>query len=180
MTIGERIRKERKAAGLTQKKLGELAGIAEPTIRKYELGKLNPKLETRIKIANAMNIPVEKLTESGLRRRRVDEDAPELSPEKAVLELLSCLGYDVETNAMSESEVSALLEQGYELEDDGKPDLYWIHTQWDNKSYRMEWQEILNLLNLIKNVADITARHAIADKEIIQPPAAAGFPNANR
>lgn len=58
MTIGERIREERKKQGLTQKRLGELCGIAEPTIRKYELGKLNPKYQTLQKIAGALNISI--------------------------------------------------------------------------------------------------------------------------
>ncbi|MFR7846997.1 MAG: helix-turn-helix domain-containing protein [Coprococcus phoceensis] len=46
MTTGELIRYHRKRVGLTQKQLGERAGIAEPTIRRYELGKLKPKYET--------------------------------------------------------------------------------------------------------------------------------------
>lgn len=58
MTIGEHIRAARKKAGFTQKQLGELAKIAEPTIRRYELGKLNPKFETLEKIANALGVPV--------------------------------------------------------------------------------------------------------------------------
>lgn len=56
MTTAEKIRKARKEAGLTQKRLGELCGIAEPTIRKYELGKLNPKIETLKKIAAPLNL----------------------------------------------------------------------------------------------------------------------------
>ena len=56
-TIGAKIRELRKARGLTQKELGEKAGIAEPTIRRYELGKLNPKFETVQKIAKALNVP---------------------------------------------------------------------------------------------------------------------------
>ena len=56
--IKERIRYARKITNLTQKQLGERAGIAEPTIRKYELGLLNPKFETIIKIADAFNLPV--------------------------------------------------------------------------------------------------------------------------
>ena len=56
-TIGERIREIRNERGLTQKTLGEKAGIAEPTIRRYELGKLNPKINTVKKIATALNVP---------------------------------------------------------------------------------------------------------------------------
>ena len=56
MTIGERIKKERKRINITQEKLGELSGIAGPTIRRYELGKLNPKITTIEKIAKALNV----------------------------------------------------------------------------------------------------------------------------
>lgn len=56
MTVGERIRAARKAKGLTQKQLGEACGIAEPTIRRYELGKLNPKFSTLKKIGKALNV----------------------------------------------------------------------------------------------------------------------------
>lgn len=60
-TIGEKIREIRKARGLTQKELGEKAGIAEPTIRRYELGKLNPKIETVKKIADALGVDMNAL-----------------------------------------------------------------------------------------------------------------------
>lgn len=56
MTIGEKIKAKRQEKGLTQKALGELAGIAEPTIRRYESGKLNPKMETISKIANGLGV----------------------------------------------------------------------------------------------------------------------------
>lgn len=56
--IGEKIKELRNKSGLTQKKLGDLCGIAEPTIRKYELGLLNPKIETVSKIAAALNVSV--------------------------------------------------------------------------------------------------------------------------
>lgn len=56
MTIGEKIKAKRMEKGLTQKKLGELAGIAEPTIRRYEASKLNPKKETIKKIADGLGI----------------------------------------------------------------------------------------------------------------------------
>lgn len=56
MTIGENIKRIRKEKGLTQKKLGELCGIAESNIRKYENGKQNPKIETIQKIATALKV----------------------------------------------------------------------------------------------------------------------------
>lgn len=55
---GDRIRQYRKEKGLTQKQLGELCGIHEANIRKYELGTQNPKLETLQKIATALHVPV--------------------------------------------------------------------------------------------------------------------------
>lgn len=56
MTVGENIKRLRKERRLTQKNLGELCGIAEPNIRKYENGKQNPKLETIEKIATALGV----------------------------------------------------------------------------------------------------------------------------
>ena len=58
MTTAKTIKKFRKEKGLTQKQLGELCvpRIAESTIRKDELGILNPKIETIEKIATALEI----------------------------------------------------------------------------------------------------------------------------
>lgn len=64
MTTGEAIRSIRKSKGMTQKRLGELAGIAEPTIRSYESGRLNPKIETLKKIAAALEVEVSALDPS--------------------------------------------------------------------------------------------------------------------
>ena len=63
MSIGENIKRFRKRKGLTQKKLGELCGIAEITIRKIEIEKekCNPKIETLEKIANALGVSVNQL-----------------------------------------------------------------------------------------------------------------------
>lgn len=56
LTLNENIKRIRKERGLTQKRLGEICGIAEPNIRKYENGKQNPKLETVEKIASALGV----------------------------------------------------------------------------------------------------------------------------
>lgn len=61
MGVGENIRSARIRAKLTQKQLGELCGIAEPTIRRYELNSLNPKFDTIAKIAEALGVSVARL-----------------------------------------------------------------------------------------------------------------------
>lgn len=58
MTTGGRIRKYRERRHLTQKRLGELTGIAEATIESYESQIHSPELETVVKIANALEVPV--------------------------------------------------------------------------------------------------------------------------
>lgn len=93
---GDMIRKYRTEKGLTQKKLGELCGIADSNIRKYESGNQNPKIETLQKIADALDIPVnrllagkiisrdelkEKLSEYGLTHL-----VPDIEEERTVLE----------------------------------------------------------------------------------------------
>lgn len=61
MGVGDNIRAARIKANLTQKQLGELCGIAEPTIRRYELNSLNPKFDTVAKIAEALGVSVARL-----------------------------------------------------------------------------------------------------------------------
>lgn len=61
MTIGERIRNYRKMAGLTQKELSELSGVAPGTIRQYETGKRQPRIEQLQKIAPLLKVEISDL-----------------------------------------------------------------------------------------------------------------------
>lgn len=61
MTVGEKIRELRKKAGLTQKKLGELSDTSETTIKQYELGKRQPRMEQLQKVATALHVQVNDL-----------------------------------------------------------------------------------------------------------------------
>lgn len=63
MDTGKKIKLIRTFRGLTQKELGDLAGIHEVAIRKYELGKNTPKQEQLRKIAAALNVNVNSLME---------------------------------------------------------------------------------------------------------------------
>lgn len=58
MTIGERIKQARNAKGLTQKQLGAISGTSEITIRQYELGKRQPRIEQFQAIAAALGVDV--------------------------------------------------------------------------------------------------------------------------
>lgn len=59
--IGEKIRMVRKDAGLTQTKLAERMGVTKQTVHLYERGEINPKIDTVVKFAEALKVPVEYL-----------------------------------------------------------------------------------------------------------------------
>lgn len=64
MPTGAKIKEIRKQKGLTQKQLGDLCGMADSAIRRYENGNANPKIETLQKIARALEVPLYKLLQS--------------------------------------------------------------------------------------------------------------------
>lgn len=61
MSIGDNIRKLRLERGLTQKQLADSCGVADATIRAYELGKANPTTKTTAKIAKALDVSTTEL-----------------------------------------------------------------------------------------------------------------------
>ena len=64
MKTGELIRKYRKKKQLTMKQLGEKIDVSEQAISQYERGLRNVNLETLIKIAEALEIPLFLLTKN--------------------------------------------------------------------------------------------------------------------
>ena len=61
MTIGEKIRDERKKAGLTQGQLAEKLDVSQAMVAQYENNIRNPKLSTIQKIASALRLTVSEL-----------------------------------------------------------------------------------------------------------------------
>lgn len=61
MPINENIRALRLKKKLTQKQIGDACGLADATIRMYELGKANPKPATVAKIAKALDVSIAEL-----------------------------------------------------------------------------------------------------------------------
>lgn len=61
MTTGKRIQRARKAAGLSQKELGEKLGVSASMIGQYENDLRIPKIETLEKVATALNVKISDL-----------------------------------------------------------------------------------------------------------------------
>lgn len=64
MTVGENIRRLRKARGMTLKQLGDEIGVSESYIRAYESGRRNPKPSSLQALADALGVNVEVLKNS--------------------------------------------------------------------------------------------------------------------
>jgi DNA-binding XRE family transcriptional regulator len=62
--ISKRIRKARKAAGLTQVELAERSGIPQSHISRLENGEHSPSAQTLKRLAQALNVPYEDLDPS--------------------------------------------------------------------------------------------------------------------
>lgn len=58
MTTGQMIKKVRQAAGITQQELADRLGISYVGVSQWETDKRNPKQETLVRIADALNVPV--------------------------------------------------------------------------------------------------------------------------
>lgn len=58
MKVGEKIKKARLDIGMSQRELANKLGIAPPTLAQWENGTRNPKRETLIKIATALDVPI--------------------------------------------------------------------------------------------------------------------------
>lgn len=76
ITIGQQIRKYRKEKGMTQKQLADLLDTTQQNLAQYENGKRIPKLGTLLKLLNALDVPINKITFSAT---MVDEEAPEFA-----------------------------------------------------------------------------------------------------
>lgn len=60
-TFGKKLQQIRKAKGLTQEKLAELAGVHEKHISKLELGTYKPSYKTLYKVLTALNLNIDEV-----------------------------------------------------------------------------------------------------------------------
>jgi transcriptional regulator with XRE-family HTH domain len=59
--LGDNVRRERTARGLTQQKLAELADLNIRNLQRIEAGELDVVLRTAVRIRKALNCPWERL-----------------------------------------------------------------------------------------------------------------------
>lgn len=86
MTIAENIRRIRKEKHMTQKQLGSLCGMDEANIRKYELGKINPKIETAERIAEALGVNVIELIDLEVDGIRLQKDTVDMKTDRFMMQ----------------------------------------------------------------------------------------------
>jgi transcriptional regulator with XRE-family HTH domain len=66
MYFSEKLKRARKAAGLSQSTLAEEAGISLRTLQNYEMGKRYPaSIEITLRLAGALKVPVSDLLSAG-------------------------------------------------------------------------------------------------------------------
>lgn len=96
---GEKIREARIQKGITQKELANQCGMYDSQIRKYESGKVRPKIETLQKIAKALDVPIIEL-KSDLEisldeiHVEIEKTMKNLEREMAFLNFLYSIGYE--------------------------------------------------------------------------------------
>jgi transcriptional regulator with XRE-family HTH domain len=82
-TLGARIRRFRELADLSQSQLGEKLGVSYQQIQKYERGASRLSVETLLRLAKVLNLPVQAMLpggdgpESGAKAGHVNEPRPE-------------------------------------------------------------------------------------------------------
>lgn len=127
MAIGETIREYRKKRNLTQKQLGELSGTSESTIKQYELGKRQPRIEQLKKIAEALDV-----TEWHIMYGMTDEEVLEKMRNNRK-------EYAKRFKEKTEAEENRLLENYRSLTKEGKQKVQeYAHDLKGNPDYRNE------------------------------------------
>lgn len=100
LNIGQRVRKNRKQAGLSLEQLAQLSGVSKAMLSQIEQNKANPTVVVICKISNALNVGISDLVESAGRKlrfqviRKEDERYIFTSNEKCTIRTLSPLSLE--------------------------------------------------------------------------------------
>ena len=100
MTVAEKIKAARNAAGITQKELGNRMGVSDASIAQYESGERNPKVDTLRRLATALGIELSSLI--SVSNEFSGESQPDFS--KPIIPVVNAL---LENTHLTESKVIA-------------------------------------------------------------------------
>ncbi|MGI6259989.1 MAG: LexA family protein [Anaerolineaceae bacterium] len=121
----DRLRKARKAKGLTQAELGEKVSISRQAYSTYETGKRDPDTETIAKIASVLDVSLDyllgKTLESGRNINRIPilGSVPAGTPIEAIEDIEEYI--DIYPKFVKHGELFALRVQGDSMEPDIRP-----------------------------------------------------------
>ncbi len=120
-TIGEKIRKTRIEKGMTQKQVAEKCDMADSAIRKYESGKVCPKIETLKRMAEALGVDFYSLADTeeaphpaGDPLRRIAEACEKLTDagrEKAA-EIVEIIAGNPEYQRKADDDITIIILKG--------------------------------------------------------------------
>ena len=103
MEVGDRIRAIRMERGLTQKELGELCGMADSAIRRYESNRGNPTQKTLLKIAKALGVHLRDLADNSWLEEFEQQHPDAVENAKrglAVIQYLEEMGFTISSKVL--------------------------------------------------------------------------------
>lgn len=124
-TLGEKIKHYRKLKGYSQEKLAEKTSLSKMSIRRYESGKRQPKLETIEKIAIALGEPISHLTNFTLKEYEQTQEHKrsflEFNAREAILAILADIYGKAERKEMCDGNVDPYYVIG------NRPSTFFLH-----------------------------------------------------
>lgn len=121
-TLGKNIRYYRKEKGYTQEQLAEITGISKMSIRRYETGERQPKIETVQKIADGLGVDIFRLSATPLDEfhKEVVKEATE--EENKLLNNYRRLNHNGRTEARKRVQELTEIKRYTEMEEPDTPD----------------------------------------------------------
>lgn len=163
LTIGENIKKYRKAKGFTQKELAESVGVAAITIQQYERNVREPKMDTVVRLAQALGISVADLYGSCI-TDFVERSAQERTTEAQRERQTALHKIDRILGEMNAKGIKVAVERVEELS----------HVpEYKKKNPIQEQQAVYDALNPHKNPDAAEYWNAVAAQQALQQPSPA-------
>lgn len=158
------LQKRRNELKISFQKLSNLTGLNESVLQEYESGTRQHISFADLKVlAKALETSPEELL--GWADISDWDNSMEL-----MIDLLSYLGYEVETTDIPLDEQIAFLQSGYELIDDGESDITWIRCRKDNICYKIEPNQLLSIKQQTQDYIEFLVKKTLQQSSQIQQP----------